>query len=256
MIPSLLSIDEQRCLVERLVHRDLSNPKHMTNVHFHHDLVYPPAGGSFFDLKPNDENSILPKSAEHKAISMRNFFNKRLRWMTLGGQYDWTNKVYPSEAPPKFPPDLQAMLHHFFPETTAEAAIVNFYSPGDVLSLHRDVAEYCDKGLISLSIGCDGLFMIALDGTDDLEAESLIMRLRSGDAVYMDGKSRYAWHGVPAVLANTCPQRLQAFPAAESGGEDPSDARATWQYWMRSKRINVNVRQMWADNGDHTQHAV
>ena len=168
--------------------------------------------------------------------------------MTLGGQYDWTAKKYPNEKPPDFPQDIKKLLHNLFPSTKAEAAIVNFYSPGDVLSLHRDVSESCDHGLISLSIGCDGLFMIGL-GEEDNQCNPLrqvTIRLRSGDAVYMSGESRYAWHGVPRIIPNTCPDLLRAWPSL-SGSSDTQGSTQRfnqWKKWLAYKRVNINVRQM------------
>jgi len=175
---------------------------------------------------------------------------RRLHWVTLGGQYDWTNRVYPGEEPPSFPLDLAGFLEDLFPETVAQAAIVNFYTPGDTMMLHRDVSERTDKGLISLSMGCDGLFMITPndmkeppkkeDGSDWDAKEGLdylILRIRSGDAIYMTQESRYAWHGVPKVLKGTCPDFLADWPAEDGKCEG-------WKGWIQNKRINLNVRQM------------
>lgn len=39
---------------------------------------------------------LAPKDPSvHKPISVRQMLEKKLRWMTLGGQYDWSRKVYP-----------------------------------------------------------------------------------------------------------------------------------------------------------------
>jgi alkylated DNA repair dioxygenase AlkB len=48
-----------------------------------------------------------------------------------------------------------------FPATLAQAAIICFYTPGDTMMMPRDMSEETDKGLISISIGCYSLFMIA-----------------------------------------------------------------------------------------------
>ena len=112
--------------------------------------------------------------------------------------------------------------------------------------MHRDVAEECDKGLISISLGCDAIFTIGNAtedhdqiSSDDFKARTVVLRLHSGDAVYMSGMSRFAWHGVPQILAGTCPPFLQEWPAGEVK-EDFED----WRGWMSNKRINLNVRQM------------
>lgn len=133
-----------------------------------------------------------------------------------------------------------------------ESAICNVYTPSDTLSLHRDVAEQVDAGLASLSIGCDAIFVVgagspeAAGGADGATAagsvSSTAIRLRSGDAVYMSGPARYAWHGVPKVLRNTCPTELEAWPAGCPRKE--GECFAHWRGWLAQKRINLNVRQM------------
>lgn len=176
--------------------------------------------------------------------------------MTLGGQYDWTAKRYPEAAPPSFPADVKELLEDIFTETKAEAAIVNLYSPGDTLSVHRDVAEASDTGLISVSLGCDALFTVGISAgsipTSDASANGgilqpakdsvLTIRLRSGSAVYMSGASRFAWHGVPQIVPDTCPPYLRDWPAGAHADENEYEA---WRGWMARKRVNVNVRQMW-----------
>jgi len=137
----------------------------------------------------------------------------------------------------------------------AEAAIVNLYTPGDTLSLHRDVSEECDRPLVSISLGCDGIFIAGLDksgsGAGDTTdgADSIVVRLRSGDAVVMSGPARFAWHGVPQILAGTCPEWMRDWPArpAEGDGDECTDKDEFehWRAWMAKKRINLNVRQMW-----------
>lgn len=162
--------------------------------------------------------------------------------------------MYPEGKPPEFPMDIGGFLEDLFPKTEAQAAIVNFYGPGDTMMMHRDVSEEANRGLVSLSLGCDGLFMIAPsksgqekegqeipEGGMDKDGKGyLLLRLRSGDAIYMTEESRYAWHGVPKVVKGTCPEYLRDMPAeSEEGGEFEA-----WRGWMGNKRINLNVRQM------------
>jgi alkylated DNA repair dioxygenase AlkB len=75
-------------------------------------------------------------------------------------------------------------------------------------------------------------------GLDDDPTKSAVLRLRSGDAVFMSKQSRYAWHGVPKILPDSCPEFLQEWP-----GDDPK--YAAWRNWMSTKRVNLNVRQMY-----------
>lgn len=230
--------------MDRLLHRDLSNPQHLTNVHFHHTLPYPASNSSFFSYLPSSDAFCQPKDqSTHKPIQVQSFLQRKLRWITLGGQYDWTTKKYPSGKPPDFPPDIAQLLEILFPETKAQAAIVNLYTPGDTLSMHRDVSEASDKGLISISLGCDAIFIIGLgpDPETGTVKDPVIVRLKSGDAVLMAGSSRFAWHGVPQIIPNTYPSFLESWPADESDHESEYGA---WKGWMKNKRINLNVRQM------------
>ncbi|KAH8711883.1 hypothetical protein GQ44DRAFT_689798 [Phaeosphaeriaceae sp. PMI808] len=238
IIPSLLPPEIQLILLSRLLHRDLSNPSHLTNVHTHYHLSYPPSSDpSFFSLSPSSQDLVARPidPTVHKPLHVTQLLSKKLRWMTLGGQYDWTAKRYPDEEPPKFPEDIKDLLETIFTDTKAQAAIVNLYSPGDTLSVHRDVAESCPHGLVSLSLGCDSIFVI---GVDD---KVLTLRLRSGSAVYMSGPSRFAWHGIPQIVAGTCPEALQDWPGSIG---NTADEFPHWKGWMADKRINLNVRQM------------
>ncbi|KAK0616566.1 oxidoreductase [Immersiella caudata] len=247
LVPSVVPPEVQKILLRHLVHRDLSQPHHQTNFHLHYDLPYPPDGASFFTHPPNSSIRFEPKDPSiHKPLTITQVLQRKLHWVTLGGQYDWTNRIYPGSPPPSFPPDIAAFLETLFPETLAQAAIVNFYTPGDTMMMHRDVSEETDKGLISVSIGCDSLFMIAPNDVGKMSEEGkekmdgrgyLLLRMRSGDALYMTKESRFAWHGVPKVMRGTCPDYLEDWPA--EGGQFEE-----WRGWMRDKRVNLNVRQM------------
>lgn len=231
MYPSLLPPSVQLPLLDKLLHRDLSNPKHQTNIHLHYHFPYPEEHKSFFDSTAKYLQFEPKDPSIHKPLTTAQLLTKKLRWTTLGGQYDWTNKVYPSSAPPSFPSDVKALIGRTFP-MKAEAAIVNLYSPGDTLSLHRDVSEECNRPLVSISLGCDAIFTCGLD-----EERVATLRLKSGDAVLMSDESRYAWHGVPKVLEGSCPEWMADWPG--EGYEE-------WKGWMSGKRINLNVRQMFA----------
>ncbi|OAA80781.1 oxidoreductase, 2OG-Fe(II) oxygenase family [Akanthomyces lecanii RCEF 1005] len=260
--PSLVPPAVQIAALDKMLHRDLSDPKHQTNLHLHYDLPYlegddgeTDAPRSLFSLAPESPVRFTPKDPSvHKPLSPKQVFSRRLHWVTLGGQYDWTNRVYPEQErpPPAFPSDIARFLQAMFPATVAQAAIVNIYTPGDTMMMHRDVSEFTDKGLVSLSFGCDGLFMIAPNvmpaavGVEEeekkkkgeVEKDYLLLRLRSGDAIYMTQESRFAWHGVPKIVPGTCPEYLENWPARKDG------QFGAWEGWMKSKRINLNVRQV------------
>ncbi|KAI9887698.1 MAG: hypothetical protein M1823_000447 [Watsoniomyces obsoletus] len=284
IFPSLLPRHTQLLLLSRLLHRDLSNPLHGTNVDLHHQVILPEAvvrqdkslgkdttneeylERSFFQHPPSSSISFPPKDpALHGPLPSSKFLTKKLRWITLGGQYDWTLKRYPAGDPPPFPEDIASLVEGLVPGMKAQAAIVNVFSPGDTLSLHRDISESCEKTLVSISLGCDALFMVGgggedpgrsdagLDdgnGTGNDDFKGIILRLHSGDVLTMSGPARFAWHGVPQILPGTCPEWMQDWPAPffgdhmkEGASEDTAPFEA-WRGWMRNKRINLNVRQM------------
>ena len=247
IFPALIPISVQVALLDKLFHRDLSNPVHKTNLHLFHEVSYPDGyrnaehniGDSAHSFFAADTNIAFEAkdSSVHKPLTVGQILQRKLRWITLGGQYDWTAKEYPEEDPPPFPDDVARLLKALFPQVNPQAAIVNIYSPGDTLSIHRDVSEQCQRDLISISIGCDCLFLVGTEGGE----QHATVRLRSGDVVLMTGASRYAFHAVPKVLANTCPAELETWPAVTE------DSRyQQWKDWLKTKRININVRQMTA----------
>lgn len=218
-----------------------------------------PATKSYFRYPPSSSASFLPKNPRlHGPLTIPRLLKKKLRWLTIGGQYDWTNKIYPAEAPPPFPQDIKELLQGLFPETKAEAAIVNLYSPGDTLSLHRDVSEESENGLVSISLGCDGILVVGLEDKPNSEKDDsqlamedenmntnyIILRLHSGDILYMSDEARFAWHGVPKIIAGTCPEWMSDWPARRHSDPQPADKFEDWRGWMAAKRINLNVRQM------------
>jgi DNA alkylation damage repair protein AlkB len=244
--PSLLPRQVQVALLDKLLHRDLSNPEHQTNIHLHYHMpeLSKQGGedcGSYFDSSSSNLSFVPKDPSVHKPFTTPQFLNKKLRWVTLGGQYDWTEKFYPSGPPPSFPADIKHLVEKIFP-MRAEAAILNLYSPGNTLSLHRDVSEECDRPLVSISLGCDAIFVVGTTSGDENNLSNVAaLRLKSGDAVLMSGDSRYAWHGVPRVLKDTCPGWLQRWPCSESANHNDYEH---WSDWMSEKRVNLNIRQM------------
>ena len=123
------------------------------------------------------------------------------------------------------------------------------YSPKDYMPVHRDVSEECQRGLASFTLGCDGLFIIAKDkeGVDpddeEREQEMVVLRVRSGDVVQMGGKTRWAWHAMPKIMAGTCPKELENWPV----GEGTPREFEKWKGYMRGKRLNISCRQVWGE---------
>jgi alkylated DNA repair protein alkB homolog 1 len=225
VLPRVIPPAIQCRLVKDIVDDYVADKQHKSNLTPHYKLppslqLFGAAGDPV--IEPKEEFQFL------KPMTISQIRQSKLRWITLGGQYNWTDKVYPSfeegtEAFPRFPPRLGTLLDSMF-QITCQAAIVNFYSPGDTLSPHQDVAELCNSDLISLSIGCDCIFYCGKSRNE----EPLSVLLQSGDIVIMGGESRKAFHGVGRVFEDTCPEYLLGL----------------YDAWMKSKRINLNVRQM------------
>ncbi|TVY34670.1 Acetamidase [Lachnellula occidentalis] len=233
VFPSLLPPSVQQSLLSGLLHRELSNQENQTNLHLHHTITYPPNKASFFTTGPEDSPHLPKDHATHKALSNRAVLEKGLHWVTLGGQYDWTKKEYPTSTPPVFPPAVAHLINSLFPSTTAQAAILNIYTHKDKLSLHRDVSEAVDRGLVSISLGCDALFVMGLKDKTSGELHHETLLLRSGDVLYMDGESR---HGQEKACP---PTNIPKFLELQLSWSPTTTM--DWQTLAETKRDSVNA---------------
>lgn len=195
---------------------------------------------------------------------MAQYLLKKLRWLTLGQQYDWPTRSYSGHDSTRFPSDISSLVHGLFPSFNSESGVVLLYSPKDYMPVHRDVSEQCTRGLASFSLGCDGLFVIAKDTTVDGDANAaplpmpredanenedkkkiVVLRVKSGDVVYMDGETRWAWHAMPKVLAGTCPDFMAQWPAGSEGLMGVEEGSyEKWRGYMAGKRLNISCRQV------------
>jgi alkylated DNA repair protein alkB family protein 1 len=79
-------------------------------------------------------------------------------------------------------------------EFKAEAAIVNYYGPDDMLGGHVDDMEAdWSKPIVSISLGCKAVFLL---GGASREESPTAMFVRSGDVVLMAGPARRCFHGI------------------------------------------------------------
>ena len=258
--PSLLPPECQVMLVDRLLHRELSNPLHITNIHHDYNIPFPAPlpdsteRASFFMYPQSGKHqSVTPlnPNSSHKPLNMAQFLQKKLRWLTLGDQYNWNTRSYPSKSPTPFPKDIAALVTSLFENAfTPESGVVLLYSAKDYMPVHRDVSEECERGLASFSLGCDGLFIIARDKhpgederNDEREQEMVVIRVRSGDVVQMGGPTRWSWHAMPRIIAGTCPSWLESWPASRKDGPKEYEK---WRGYMKGKRLNISCRQVWS----------
>ncbi|KAF1983073.1 hypothetical protein K402DRAFT_383563 [Aulographum hederae CBS 113979] len=251
LLPSLLPPECQFLLLDHLLHTHLANPLHKTNLHQDYHIPFPPPGSSFFTYPQNSaspNHTFQPLSSSQasnpnlKPLNTAQALQKKLRWLTIGDQYDWGTRVYPTESPTPFPAEIGKLVTTLFKdEFRPESGVVLLYSPKDYMPVHRDVSEECERGLASFSLGCDGLFQQEEDENQEREQEMVVIRVRSGDVVQMGGKTRWAWHAMPKVMAGTCPEELREWPV---GVGTPREYEK-WRGYMKGKRLNISCRQVW-----------
>ena len=217
----------------------------------------PPAETNLTWLARRDGAEPPPRTAAPPA---------NLRWATLGRHYNWTERTYACDHAEPMPrhvaelcDDLCAAIGS---SMNAEAAIVNYYRPGDTMGGHVDDAE-TDRSLplVSVSLGCSAVFLVG-GATRDVAPTAVWLRsglcgkqpvssikyadwadvasdgvgrpkfdfhTGSGDAcVFVGEAARSYYHGVPRILPDTCPPHLReatAWPDAPGPGDgDSSDA--------------------------------
>ncbi|KAJ1623014.1 2OG-Fe(II) oxygenase superfamily-domain-containing protein [Pavlovales sp. CCMP2436] len=110
-------------------------------------------------------------------------------WVTLGLHYQWTSRSYSDTLKGPIPTQLAQICEQLAPGFIAEACILKFYDEKAVMLAHVDDAEEAlDAPVVSISLGCDGLFL--LGGETREQTPVLPILLRSGDALLLGGRAR------------------------------------------------------------------
>jgi alkylated DNA repair protein alkB family protein 1 len=252
---SLLPLSTQIALVSRLLHVDLSDPEHKTNINEDFEVIYPPSShqnttikhDSMFSYAQNTPYFHPKHPKKNKPLQPAQFF-RRLRWLTIGTQYNWATRKYPSPSQSTFPfpTCIRNLVRGIFPTVNAESGVSLLYTPKDFMPVHRDVSEESPMGIVSISLGCDGIFIISrndLGSTTIDESNFAIIRVRSGDVLHIAGETRFRWHCMPVIITGTCPPELGVWPAVEKA----SGKFRHWKDWMASKRLNISLRQVFDD---------
>lgn len=268
-IPGALSVDEQcRWIRESLM--SFPQPPNRTN----HNAIYGPISDLFIAAKERkvlvedenmpassdsasngcvgngdtcrwsfcEEDSVLLRGKSCKPVSASVLLRK-LRWSTLGLQFDWSKRNYNVSLPHNKIPDglcqlakkLAAPAMPVGEEFHPEAAIVNYFASGDTLGGHLDDMEAdWSKPIVSMSLGCKAIFLL---GGKSREDPPLAMFLRSGDVVLMAGEARECFHGVPRIFSD---KENAEITALELHFCDENDILE----YIRTSRININIRQV------------
>ncbi|PNH06299.1 Alpha-ketoglutarate-dependent dioxygenase alkB [Tetrabaena socialis] len=181
---------------------------------------------------------------------------RKLRWATLGPQFDWSRRQYDMAAEHRpLPASLAQLATQLVAAVEAlqhaglgvlpigasgraaayqpDAAIVNYYQPGDALGGHLDDVERdLSQPIVSASLGADALFLMG--GPSRAQAPTA-MRLRGGDVLVLAGPARRCYHGVPRIL--------EPEAAGTDGGEDlPQRSSGPEEAYFRTARVNISIR--------------
>ncbi|KAM5568222.1 alpha-ketoglutarate-dependent dioxygenase alkB [Rosa sericea] len=196
-------------------------------------------GWKFFE-----EHETSSKGNSCKSISASVLLRK-LRWSTLGLQFEWSKRNYDVSLPHKKIPDtlcqlakkLAAPAMPSSEDFQPEAAIVNYFGLGDMLGGHLDDMEAdWSKPIVSMSLGCKAIFLL---GGKLREDPPLAMFLRSGDVVLMAGEARECFHGVPRIFTDR--ENAEIVPLEQQfSHEDDS----SFLEYIQTSRININIRQV------------
>ncbi|KAH7285250.1 hypothetical protein KP509_33G018800 [Ceratopteris richardii] len=189
-----------------------------------------------------DANGAISGEQQHSTSIPLSVLLRKLRWATLGLQFDWSKRAYDLSLPYNKMPqklcDLASKLAEpAMPDSEfhAEAAIVNYFGQDDMLGGHLDDMEKdWSKPIVSISFGCKAIFLL---GGPTREHKPTAMFLRSGDVVLMAGPARGCFHGVPRIFVDPKQADLPDFSTC-----DPSCK--TFIDYINRSRINLNIRQV------------
>ncbi|ORX68210.1 hypothetical protein DL89DRAFT_268729 [Linderina pennispora] len=269
LIRDALTPEAQRWLARKCL-VDCSKPPNRSNLDPFFDLPDRSLFGMQDDsslISPQDASSLdgplsavtRPKERFYQQAQPAAALLPRLRWYTLGRQYNWTTKLYDSGST-AFDPALDSLMRAIAiaisdaslgghaingfdgRQYTCHAGIVNFYGEKDSMAGHVDkTEENMEAPLISLSLGLECVYLVG-GRTRDIEPSAI--RLRSGDILAMCGESRMAFHGVPRVIADSAPDYLTdpCTGSTDAGAEKYPEWRHFSKYLARH-RINCNARK-------------
>ncbi|CAL8993695.1 unnamed protein product [Prunus brigantina] len=203
------------------------------------------SNGGVHGWKFFEEHEVSSKGSTCKSVSASVLLRK-LRWSTLGLQFDWSKRNYDVSLPHKKIPDTLCQLAKRLAtpamplgeEFQPEGAIVNYFGPGDMLGGHLDDMEAdWSKPIVSMSLGCKAIFLL---GGKHREDPPIAMFLRSGDVVLMAGEARECFHGVPRIFTDGENDEIVTLQRQFSQEDDFSVLE-----YIRSSRININIRQVY-----------
>lgn len=268
LLPRALSVAQQLRLIVRS-YTAFCLPPNLTSLDAHFHL---PSQGLWDGLqqdrplcvrrKPHPDDSAATRALPEElrmGRAERIALLRRLRWASIGRQYNWATKgvamllllllfdsllclsfsfsdYFDTHVP--VPDDITDVCSSLLQRAgwtdpfVPEAGIVNFYQPGDSLTGHVDRSEKnMSAPLVSVSLGASCIFLLGGPSRDDPVTP---MVLHSGDVVILTGKSRTFFHGVPKILG----------PSLELRAAAVSDEEKLVMEVLGDGRVNLNMRQM------------
>jgi alkylated DNA repair protein (DNA oxidative demethylase) len=116
-----------------------------------------------------------------------------------GYRYQRTHPVTGQELP-SIPDQLLAIARKH--GLQADSLLINWYTPGSSLGLHRDKDEKnLTHPIVSISLGDHAIFQL---GGQTRNARVTDMELISGSVLVMSGGNRSRFHGIKTILPNSC----------------------------------------------------
>uniref|UniRef100_A0A1I7TQG1 Fe2OG dioxygenase domain-containing protein n=1 Tax=Caenorhabditis tropicalis TaxID=1561998 RepID=A0A1I7TQG1_9PELO len=159
---------------------------------------------------------------------------KSLRWTTLGVEYDWNTKQYPTNGRP-VPEELYQLGNLIsnslkLGDMKPDATILNYYPPKSALSPHVDKSERSNAPLISMSLGQTAVY---LSGALSLSEPPIPLWLRNGDFLIMHGEQRLVYHAIPCIG-----------PKVEKMEFERDEETPMITDYLNCSRINFTIRQV------------
>ncbi len=144
----------------------------------------------------------MPRSGKPLSVRMSNC--GQLGWVSDkdgGYRYQRHHPETGTDWPP-MPRRLVGLWHELTGyETAPQACLINYYSEGSRMGLHRDDDEQdLDAPIMSISLGDNAWFR--LGGLARKQPTSRLM-LHSGDIICMQGPARLIYHGIDRILPGT-----------------------------------------------------
>ena len=144
---------------------------------------------------------VMPRSGRPFSVKMSNC--GPLGWISDKAGYRY-QAAHPVTKKPW--PEMPVLIAKIWDDLSgygapAECCLINFYSAGAKMGLHRDENEEdFSAPVVSVSLGDEALFRF---GGSERKSPTKSIRLASGDVLVMAGASRLNYHGVDKIYPGT-----------------------------------------------------